>query len=324
VSFYDAEQASCLWDHRRKRIAAGMAVTDVGPDGEALAVNLYTPEATVEVAKRGGGWRVERHPHAQRRPLMAALRHRPTLRRPLGKSRITRTVMSITDSAVRTALRIEVCAEFNTAPQKWIMGARDGLFEDGEYWSTYINSILAVTRDDRGDAPTVGQFPQVQLQPQLDYMRQLAGRMSGATSVPLSALGFTHDSNPTSAEAIYATEKELTVQAEDLNAANRSALRDVALMALAVAKGVGPDGLTPAELTLTPRFADPTMEDPAHKADAAAKMAAAVPALAQSQVGMELLGLSAEQIARVQADARRASAQQALAARGMTLKQGDA
>ena len=60
---------------------------------------------------------------------MEPLVYRPSLDRPFGKSRITRAVMSITDSAVREALRTEVSAEFFTTPQKYLLGADEELFE---------------------------------------------------------------------------------------------------------------------------------------------------------------------------------------------------
>ena len=64
-------------------------------------------------------------------------------------------------------------------------------------------------------------------------MRSLAVRFSGETNVPVSELGVVSD-NPSSAEAIYAAKEPLVIEAVNLNADNGEALRDVALMCLAL------------------------------------------------------------------------------------------
>src|SRR5690606_37117023 len=49
-----------------------------------------------------------------------------------GRSEITPAVMSITDAACRTLLGMEVSREFFAAPQRYILGASEGAFEDQE------------------------------------------------------------------------------------------------------------------------------------------------------------------------------------------------
>ena len=125
-----------------------------------------------------------------------------------------RAVMSITDSAVREALRTEVGAEFYTSPQKYILGSDEGLLDGKDKWEAYIGNILAITRDEDGNSPQVGMFSQGSMQPHTEYMRSLAARFSGETSIPISELGVIHD-NPASAEAIYAAKESLVCEAEE-------------------------------------------------------------------------------------------------------------
>src|SRR5699024_12675884 len=59
-----------------------------------------------------------RSPHRLGRCPIAVLPYRPSSESPLGRSRVTQAVMSITDRAVRSLLRMEVSAEFNSSPQR--------------------------------------------------------------------------------------------------------------------------------------------------------------------------------------------------------------
>lgn len=96
------------------------------------------------------------------------------------------------------------------------------------------------------------------MQPHIDYMRSLAARFSGETNVPLSELGMVTD-NPASAEAVYAAKESMIVDAQNLNADNGEALRDVALMALAVLNGTDFATERARGLAIQPKFRNPSM-----------------------------------------------------------------
>ena len=106
LSAYDAETAAALWDSRRKKIKCGMTIVEVDPKTrEPTHINLYTQVAIIELYRGGSGiWSGDYKANKQGRPLMEPMVYRPTLDRPFGKSRISRAVMSITDSAVRTSV----------------------------------------------------------------------------------------------------------------------------------------------------------------------------------------------------------------------------
>ena len=315
VSAYSALNAAALWDMRRKRIRCGMAVVDVdarpGREAEPLWVNLYTDTDVWEIRKRGG-WRAERHPHSMGRPMMEPLVYRPTLDRPFGQSRISRAVMSITDSAVRTALRSEVAAEFFTAPQKYLLGADDDVFEKLSKWEAYIGNIFTVTKDEDGDVPKFGQLAQASMQPHTDYMRSLAARFSGETSIPVSELGVIHD-NPASAEAIYAAKESLVIEAENLNETNGEALKAIGRMALATIRGVPLDGLDDDAKSVKPVWKNPAMPSIVSQADAMVKIISALPWVAESRVALEEFGFGEDKITRLMNDKRRAGARALLA-----------
>ena len=58
------------------------------------------------------------------------LAYRPDSKRPFGRSRINRTVMSLTDSAVRTFLRSELQAELYSVPPRYFLGVTEDMFTD--------------------------------------------------------------------------------------------------------------------------------------------------------------------------------------------------
>lgn len=309
VSLHSAETASALWDFRRKRIAAGLTVVDterrVGSREERpVWVNLYLPDAVVEMrADADGEWEAEYLPHSMGRPLMEPLVYRPSLGRPFGHSRITRAVMDISDCACREMLRTEIASELFTTPQKYILGADDDAF-DWDRWQTYIGSIMVVGKDEDGDEPSVGQFSQMSMQPHMEYMRSLATQFSGVTDVPVSFLGIVQD-NPSSAQAIYAASEPLVVDALALNRSNRRSMRNVALMAMAVMRGVEPSRLTDAERSVAVEFGDPSMPSMVSQADAVVKIATSDPSFAGTDVFYEAVGLDEGKRRRLRDEKRR-------------------
>lgn len=312
VSAYSAENAAGIWDSRRKCLECGMTIVDVDDDTKMPTwINLYTAEAVVEMRKVGPQWQAVRLPHAQGRPLMEALVYKPELDRPMGKSRITRTVMSLTDSAVRTCLRSEVSAEFYTSPQRYFLGIDDDLFKDKSKWDAYIGTIIAITRDENGDIPQVGQFPQMSMQPHTEYLRSLASLFAGETNIPLNALGIVHD-NPSSAEAIRAAENYLIIDAQDLNESNGAALRNIGLLIHAVKENTTIDQLSDEVKSIEVKWRNPSLPSVVSQSDAIVKQISAIPWLAETEIALEELGYDEEQRMRLLSDKRRLEAQAAL------------
>nr|WP_246600052.1 phage portal protein [Gordonibacter massiliensis (ex Traore et al. 2017)] len=312
VSAHSARDAAAIWDDRKKRIKCGLAVAefDLDRDGRikgALRMNMFTDSCVLSLRKaRNGRYVLERRAeHSQGAPLMEAIRCKPRLGRPFGKSRISRAVMSISDSAVREALRSEVSAEFFTAPQKYILGAEDSIFDDKGKWEQYVGNWLALTKDEEGDVPQVGQFSQGNMQSHSDYMRLLAARFSGATGIPVSSLGVIHD-NPSSAEAIYASKEDAVVEAANFNRANRSSLVRVAKLMLAVSRGKSVADLSDDEKTVRPRFMNPSMPSIVSQSDAMVKQIDAIPWIGESRVALEQLGYDETQIMTLLSDKRKA------------------
>lgn len=308
VAFRSAESASALWDTRRRRIKAGLAVTETesGPSGiEPSQLALYLNDSTIICDRNGFTWSVsDRVDHNLGRPMMEPMAFESSDTRPFGRSRISREVMSITDSGQRQALRAEVLMEANTAPQKAILGADDAAF-DMDKWTAYITSLLAISKDEDGETPTLMQLPQLTPQGAISYMQHLATRFAGATGVPVSSLGVVQD-NPSSAEAIWAAKDDLVTIAQSLNRGNRISLENVARMIVMVRDNVAWPNLPDEVWDLQARFRNPAMPSVVSQSDAMVKQISAIPWLAETDVALEELGYDESQITRLLASKRKA------------------
>lgn len=307
ASVYSAENAAAIWDSRKGRIKYGITLVEVDDDGLPRQFNMYTSSAVYEIVFYEREWYATKKPHRQGRPLMEALVHKPTIDRPFGKSRITRAVKSITDSAVRNSLRMEVTAEFATAPQKYLLGVDQDAFSSMPKWEAYIGSIFAVDRDENGDMPEYGQLSQGSMQPHTEYMRSLATRFAGETNIPVSELGIVMD-NPSSAEAIYASKESLVIEANDLNETNGRALKNIGLLLLAIQQNKTIAELTNEEKLMTVSFQDPATPSIVSQADAVVKILSAMPDYAYSEVVLGRLGFTKDEIVKLQSEKRKGDA----------------
>ena len=115
--------------------------------------------------------------------------------------------MDYARQAMRTVKRMEISAEFYSFPQKYITGlAQDA--EDLDKWKSAMSAMLAFTKDDEGDSPTVGQFQTGSMAPHVEQIKSIASMFAGETGLTLDDLGFV-TSNPSSAEAIKAGHESL-------------------------------------------------------------------------------------------------------------------
>lgn len=144
-------------------------------------------------------------------PLLVPVIYRPDAVRPFGHSRITRACMSIVGSAIRTAKRSEIAAEFYSYPQKYLLGT-DPEADMMEKWKATMASMIQVTKDEDGDKPTAGQFQQASMSPHTEQLRMFAGLFAGETGLTLDDLGFPSQ-NPSSSEAIKAAHETLRLTA---------------------------------------------------------------------------------------------------------------
>jgi hypothetical protein len=312
-----ATEATGLWDGRRRRLAAAlwMPIPEVRVRKTQSAVLYLADQVITLIREPGSKWVAERVPHNLGRVPVVPLRYRPRMGRPFGMSRISRAVISLTDQAVRTMLRTEVSAEFYSSPQRYMLGADESAFvgPNGEArtgWEMTLGKVLALSRDEDDQIPTVGQFPQMSMQPHADHLRSIAMMFAGETAIPPSNLGIIHD-NPASAEAIDAAWADMVGVAELCQTELGSGWAEVAQLAVMTRDSLSavPESL----LRLRPKWRDPST--PTKQAQTQATVAQIQVGVLRpdSEVALEQLGYDQTDIERIQAEHRRAGAGDRLA-----------
>lgn len=295
-----ADDSAAVWDTRRRALKGLLAITDTGKDGNPIEVLLYTPERIYTITKSRGAWSAEFVEHGLREVPARPLRHNPSLKRPMGRSRITRAAMYFTDAAVRTILRAEVSAEFYSAPEYWLFGSNVQEFLGDDRWTAILGRIKALDIEEytARDRPHLQRFEGSSPQPHIELLRMFATLFAGEMGLSLSQLGIVQD-NPASADAMFAAKEDLITATRT---ANRVWGRD-AVGALQIAVRMRDDlDEVPDELTrLSAQFTDPAIVSPGAAADAFMKRASVIEGFANSDVGLESAGLTREQIARFRA-----------------------
>jgi hypothetical protein len=145
-------------------------------------------------------------------------------------------------------------------------------------------------------------------------IRVLATQFSAATGLPVTDTGVVNDANPTSSDAIEAQTKTLVGLAQDLNNGNGDSLRQIALMALAIANDTNIEGLADDQKDVVAHFRNPSMPSIASTTDAALKLASARQGFADTDVFLEMVGFSPADIRRIKAQEQRS--------RGMAVFEG--
>ena len=293
-----AFNATGIWNARRRALDAGLTVNSE-EHGKVRELTLYLPDkvATVTLLADGRA-RVDIQANPTGRVLMEPLVYGADLGRPFGRSRITPTVKSLTDSAIRTIVRSEVGAEFYATPQRYALGADAEAFQNK--WNALQSKLLTISKDEDGDTPTIGQFPQMSMQPHTDQLRQWAALLAAECSIPLDELGFPSD-NPASDSAIQSQRDPLRLRADTAIRGFQQTLRRLAISSVQLR-----DGSVPEELLQVKGWFAPTVHTTdAAAADAILKQVTVIPWLAESPVVLEKLGYSADAIQRLLADKRR-------------------
>lgn len=306
-----AHNATGLWNDRTRSLSAGLAIISRDNQGQPNQYAAYFSDKTVILTvKRSGAMIADILPNPTGRVLMEVIAAGADLRRPFGRSRISRSVMSLTDSAIRTIVRSEIGAEFFASPQRYVLGAEEDAFTDSK-WSALVSRVLEVSRDEEGQIPQVGQFSQLSMQPHTDQLRQWAALLAAESQIPLDELGFPSD-NPSSDSAIQSQRDPLRLAADRMIRGFESSLHRLAYTSVLLRDGTAPVGLE----RVTGWFAPTLHVSDAAAADAVLKQVTVMPWLAESPVILEKLGYSQSAIQRLLADKRRGEGVAALARLG--------
>ena len=314
IRFHSPQAAAAKWSGEKNRIDYGMAVIDTAPDNNNLIwspniINLYTDEAIWVIRKRAEqAWDAVAYPHQMGRPMMEPLIWNATTNKPFGRSRIKEPIRRLIQGYVRTIANATIGLEFSTTPQKYLLGVTDKQYDAliNQKFKQYVGSIITSTANPQtGENPVFGQLAQGSITPHVEMIRVLATQFSAATGLSVTDTGVVNDANPTSSDAILAQTQTLVGMAEQLNTGNAQALKNIAIMAMAINNRTTPEGLTDEQRDIIPYFKNPAMPSVAVTADAAIKIASSRQSFAMTDTFLEMIGFSQADIRRIKAQEQR-------------------
>lgn len=315
VQTFPASHATGLYQPTARCLGAALLILEEDATDATRVLALF-PHVVHDLRRDGYGWTKESYVNTLGRVPVELQAFSPSLTRPFGKSFLSRDMMNITDNAMRTVARAEVGAEFFTAPQRYILGADQEMFQDENgnaigAWDMMMGRILALPYNDVDEQmPEVGTFPQASMQPYTEQLRTYAGLFAGASGLPVTSLGIVTD-NPASAEGVHAVREDLLVTARDAAQGFTPAWVRTMQTAVQLKNNLSE---VPDELKrMTVRWADPATPSRSAAADAAMKLISAGIIPADSDVALEMVGLSSADILRVQAHRKRQAAPDRLA-----------
>ena len=201
----DGSNATGIMDPITGMLTEGYAVLERDKNENPILEAHFTVGVTTFIRKNSKNVQTVKNDAPY--PLLVPVVFKPNAKRPFGHSRISRSCMSIVDSAIRTVKRSEISAEFYSFPQKYVLGL-DSDAEPFEKWKATMSSMISFTKDSDGDKPTVGQFTQQSMAPYIEQLKMFAALFAGETGLTMDDLGFVSD-NPSSAEAIKASHENL-------------------------------------------------------------------------------------------------------------------
>ena len=312
VHFHSASDATGDWNTRTRRLD-NLVVVNARDDQGPTALTLYLDGRTVTAELDGTRWTTDVSEHTFGVPA-APLAYKPRLKRPYGRSRISRPIRGIQDAAARSLVRLEGHMDVYAFPEFWMLGADPSIFKNADgslktEWQIRLGRIKGIPDDADADDPKlaradVKKFDAASPEPHLKALNAYAKLFAREASLPDSATAITDLVNPTSAEAYDASQYELIAEAEGATDEWSSPLRYVSTIALAMQNDL--DSVPPEWRSIDTKWRNPRFLSRAAEADAGAKSIGAVPWLAETEVGLELMGLTPDQIRRALGERRRA------------------
>lgn len=316
IHFRNAMTGSATWDYENERIEAAMMVEATRPastiDDETVPthITVHTSTHVITFKEIGRKWYATRERHTLGRPMVEPMVFHATDLHPFGtRSRVSKTMMGITDEMQRELLRTAMQSEIYSTPTKVLSGIAEDQFDSvtENKFKTYMDALVVMTKDEDGDTPELKVLQPTSMEPHFVAQEKLACRAASDSYLPVSAFGI-QSSVYATAESQRASNDSLILEAETLNDANGDVLAEVMRMAFAVSRGVSMDELTDAERSVMVHWRNPAFPSGAAAADEAVKIASVVPGYAETSLCQEQLGWDEDMRTRYKAERRRAEA----------------
>ena len=311
---FTATEATGHIDERTGLLDSGLAVTDwyeyaptrsdaKGWEKVGLIPRTYFVFTKFWTARFDGQTLTQVWANPTGRPLLHVLTHRQSADRPFGKSRITNTVRRIVDEVGRLKVRYEIAAEFYSTPQRYINGLAEGAANNASLESA-LGKIWAITKDEDGEHPDIGQLPQMTINQFSDQKKDLARDFCAETALTLRNLGY-ETANPTSAESLSAMSDDLLLEAQESQVELGREFKEIAISMRMVLNGNS--DVPPSIMNIEPMWKPLFQLDIGSAGDAAVKLIQAMPELSGTTTLYRMLGMSireAEELSRTKANTR--------------------
>lgn len=297
VTVESARQVAVVRDPATRVVLGACKRWDL-PDGAGQRAVTYEPDSITSYATdaagapaASGAWRVVETP----------------LRNPLGQVPVVPLVnadrlldadgcsefddaIPLVDALVKLLSDMLVTSEFFARPRRWAIGVEVPVDDDGNPTNPFASEA---DRTWISEAPEskFGQFAATDLAAYENAVTVVMKQLCAVTGLPEHVLGIGSD-NPTSADAIRASEASLTARAEAKQRGFGRAWEQVARLAVAVESGADP-----ASVDVAVQWADPSTRSVAQEADAVTKLHAA--GILPTSIALERLGYSSAEIDRI-------------------------
>jgi hypothetical protein len=206
----DGGNATGELDPTTQLLTEGYAVLHRDDKGKPDIEAYFLPKETYIYTR--GEKQPQRYIHTAPFPALVPIIYKPCAKRPFGHSRISRAQMEIVQELMRMVQRSEISAEFYSFPQRYALGMSNGAIGQFDQARARMSEFLVIGKDEDGDIPSLGQFPQQSMSPYIEQLRNIASRFAGETGLTLDDLGFS-TANPATEEAIRASHENLRLMA---------------------------------------------------------------------------------------------------------------
>jgi hypothetical protein len=255
-------------DSRTYQVTKAIRVSYNG-DGDTTGATLYLPDATISWAKDGGWSAPLVVEHGLGLVPVVPMENTSVLSDYLGSSEITPELRSVTDAASRIMMNMQATAELMAVPQRLLFGVKpEELGVDPNTGQVLFDSYLARIMAFEDESAKAQQFQAAELINFSHALTELAKQAAAYTGLPPQYLS-TDSDNPSSAEAIKASESRLVKNAERKCLVFGGAWEQAMRVAYKVMNG----GAVPPEyFRMETVWRDPSTPTYAAKADAASKL----------------------------------------------------
>ena len=215
---------------------------------------------------------------------------------PLGKSRLTNTARRIIQEVGRQKRREEIAEEFYSLPQRYINGLAQGAKKDNDLDSA-IGKVWAITIDDEGNKPDVGQLAQMSINQFETAKKDRARDFCAETGLTLRNLGY-ETSNPSSAESQVAMSDDLLLEAVN---SQEEMGRQIKELCITLRMALDGNDVIPDQLRqISPAWKPIFNVDVGAVGDSVFKLQQAMPELVGTIAGYRMLGVSIREAEELQ------------------------